>query len=121
MPPLSVAVERGADRIYVLPTGYACALRHLPRSALGVALHALTLAIQRRLIDDVLHYQQSVDLRVVPPLCPLDVGPTDFTQADTLLRRAREATHVWLAMPRAADQSQDLGLHEHAAVPSSVA
>jgi hypothetical protein len=28
---------------YMLPTGHACALEHAPASALGMALHALTL------------------------------------------------------------------------------
>ena len=39
---ISVAVEAGADRVFVLPTGYACALAGPPKSALGVALHAVT-------------------------------------------------------------------------------
>jgi NTE family protein len=38
--PISHAVELGVDRIYVLPTGYACSLDTAPTSALGVTLHA---------------------------------------------------------------------------------
>jgi NTE family protein len=79
--PISVAVDLGVDTIFVLPTGYACALAGPPASALGMALHAVTLAIQRRLIEDVAALQQTNDLRVAPTLCPLAVSPADFRQA----------------------------------------
>ncbi|TQR87542.1 patatin-like phospholipase family protein [Mycobacterium hodleri] len=51
--PLSHAVRLGADIIYVLPTGYACALQSAPRGALGLAMHAMTIAINQRLANDV--------------------------------------------------------------------
>ena len=41
--PVMVAVELGARRLVVLPTGYACALETPPRGAIACALHALTL------------------------------------------------------------------------------
>jgi NTE family protein len=41
--PISHAVELGAERIYVLPTGHACALHEPPRGALAVALQAISL------------------------------------------------------------------------------
>jgi NTE family protein len=41
--PISHGVELGARRIYVLPTGHACTLEEPPRSALGIALHAISL------------------------------------------------------------------------------
>ena len=51
--PISHAVDLGAQRIYVLPTGHACALQQPPRGALAMALHAISLLTQRRLIDDI--------------------------------------------------------------------
>jgi NTE family protein len=39
--PIRVAVARGARRLIVLPTGYACALEAPPRGAVACALHAL--------------------------------------------------------------------------------
>ena len=68
----------------------------LPEAPWGVALHAATLAIHQRLALDVQRYAGSVDMRVVPPLCPISVPPTDFGQADDLIRRAREHTRMWL-------------------------
>jgi NTE family protein len=41
--PISHAVELGAERIYVLPTGHACSLDEPPRGALAMALHAISL------------------------------------------------------------------------------
>jgi NTE family protein len=93
---VSHAVELDADEVWVVATGYACALDRPPRGALGVALHAATLAIHQRLALDVQRYAGSVEMRVVPPLCPISVPPTDFGQADDLIRRAREHTRMWL-------------------------
>jgi len=114
--PISVARSLGANRIYVLPTGYACALESPPRTPLGMAMHAVTVAIQRRLIQDVQDMQalpDCVDLRVAPPLCPVSVSPVDFRAAARLIERAREATRAWLDRPMPADQSAHLALHRH--------
>jgi NTE family protein len=117
---ISVAGDLGADVIYVLPTGYACALHEPPASALGMALHAVSLAIQRRLISDVGVWQHRCTLRVVPPLCPVSVPPTDFGQTAALMDRARRATRQWLDVPLPADQTSYLGVHEHAPEQMSV-
>jgi NTE family protein len=111
---ISVAGDLGADVVYVLPTGYACALPHPPESALGMALHAVSLAIQRRLVADVGVWQDSCMLRVVPPLCPVSVWPTDFSHTEELIGRARTSTRNWLDRPLPADQTAYLGFHEHA-------
>ena len=55
--PISHAVALGAEVVWVLSTGYACALREPPRGALGMALHALTLTVNQRLAVDVLLQQ----------------------------------------------------------------
>ena len=55
--PISHAVELGAEQIYVLPTGHACALKEPPGGALAVALHAISLLTQRRLVDDIQRHQ----------------------------------------------------------------
>ena len=86
--PISHAVELGAQRIYVLPTGHACALEETPRGALALALHAISLLTQRRLIDDVEQHREDAQLIVLPPPCPLHTQPIDFSQADELIARA---------------------------------
>jgi len=95
--PISHAIELGATDIYVLPTGYACDLRAVPRSALGMALHALTLLIQQRLIVEIRAFKDSVRLVVLPPPCPLDVTPADFSHADELIDQARRDARAFLA------------------------
>jgi NTE family protein len=94
--PISHAVELGAERIYVLPTGYACALDAPPASALGMALHAISLLTHRRLLEDVERHRDTVDLVVLPPPCPLRVTPIDFGHADELIARALEAARALL-------------------------
>jgi NTE family protein len=111
--PIATAVEMGADEVYVLPTGHACALAAPPHSALGMALHAVATAIQQRLVRDVAAMQDTVALKVAPPLCPVSVAPTDFTQTAQLIERSRAATSGWLERPLPADQSIQLRLHSH--------
>lgn len=112
--PVSHAVALGADTIYVLPTGYACALPRPPSGAIGMALHALTVLLQRQLIHDVQRNQDRAAIQVLPPLCPLEVFPGDFSHSGDLIKRAREAGRRQLRSPRLArDQAPLLGFHPH--------
>lgn len=112
---VSQAVGLGADVIYVLPTGYACALDQPPSSPLSSALHALTLLIEQRLILEVAHFAERADIRVLPPLCPLAVSSTDFGHGAELIERARRATARWLddGGPRLPHPERFLSLHRH--------
>lgn len=113
--PISVAVAAGAKRIWVLPTGYACALGEPPRSALAVVMQSITLMVHQRLSTDVGRYQGTVDLRVAPPLCPLSVSPMDFTHTRELIDRAYASTSRWLQAGGGAhaDAVGVLALHTH--------
>ena len=95
--PISHAIELGATEIYVLPTGYACHLHTAPSSALGMGLHALTLLIQQRLIIEIRAFRDRARLVVLPPPCPLDVTPADFSHARELIERARRDARAFLA------------------------
>lgn len=111
---ISQAVTLGADRIYVLPTGYACALTTAPASALGVAMQALSLMIQQRLITDATLFADHVELIVLPPLCPLTVTAIDFGQARLLIDSARTTAGAWLDGGTPAHGGpQLLSLHDH--------
>ena len=117
---ISQAVALGADRIYVLPTGYACALPSPPTRPLAVAVQALSLLVQRRLITDVALYAAQVDLVVLPPLCPLRISATDFRHAAELCRRAYTSAASWLDsgaahLPR---PERILGMHGHRPRPT---
>jgi NTE family protein len=112
---VSQAVTLGADVVYVLPTGYACALEEAPSTALASALHAITLLIEQRLILEVAHFAEHADIRVLPPLCPLSVSSTDFRHGAQLVERARTATGKWLdeGGPRLPHPERYLSLHDH--------
>jgi len=94
--PISHAVELGAQRIYVLPTGHACALEQPPRRALTMALNAISLLTHRRLIDDMEKHRDDAKLIVLPPPCPLDIQPTDFAHAELLMRRGYANARAFL-------------------------
>jgi NTE family protein len=114
---LSQAVALGADEIYVLPTGFACALERPPSSALATAMQALTLLIEQRLVIDVDQFADAGVIKVLPPLCPLAVSPTDFSHAAELIDRAREATGAWIDAggPSLPSPGRFLSLHHHVA------
>ncbi len=106
--PVSSALALGATRIVVLPTGFACALRRVPGSAIGRALHALSLLISRQLTHDIERYASRVALHVVPPLCPVDTSPYDYSACGKLIDRARATTRIWIG---------DGGLEQPCGVP----
>jgi NTE family protein len=117
---VSQAVALGADRIYVLPAGYACALPEPPTRPLGVAVQALNVLIQRRLITDVALYADRVDLVVLPPLCPMGVSAADFRHAAELSRRAHASSARWLDSGQAYQPRPErfLGMHGHPSRPA---
>ncbi len=95
--PISSAIKLGARRIIVLPTGYACALRQLPRGAIARAMHAISLLVSRQLAHDAERFADSgIDLHIVPSLCPLETSPYDYSAAPNLISQARECTRLWL-------------------------
>jgi NTE family protein len=94
--PIAAAFALGASRVVVLPTGLPCALRAPPRGAVAIALHALNLLSMRQLLADVDRFADRCELRVVPPLCPLACHGYDFSQGESLIRRAEEETAHWL-------------------------
>lgn len=112
---VSQAVALGADEIYVLPTGFACALDRPPRHALAVAVQALTLLIEQRLVMEVAHLSDHGGIRVIPPLCPLSVPSVDFGHGRELIDRARAATGTWIDAggPLLPNPERFLSLHHH--------
>src|SRR4029077_20534233 len=94
--PVSIAVELGATRVIVLPTGISCALPAPPRGAMALALHALNLLIMRQLVNDIERCAGVADVLTVPPLCPLSTTSYDFSQSADLIHRAEAATRLWL-------------------------
>jgi NTE family protein len=105
--PISHAVELGATRVYLLPTGYACDLEEPPRSALAMLVHATSMMTQHRMQADIGSFGDLCELVVLPPPCPLAVAPFDFSQAGALIDRALADARETLArreapFPRAA-------------------
>jgi NTE family protein len=111
------AVGLGADSVWVLPAGYPCAAPALPASAIGMALHGLTLLIHQRLAPDVERFGGQVGLHVVPSLCPLSVSPADFSRADELIESARASTRTWLERGCPPDVATAMLPHPHAVGP----
>jgi NTE family protein len=95
--PIKVAVAKGARRLIILPTGYACATQTPPVGAVANALHALTLLIARQLVSELEDLAPDIEYFVVPPLCPLVGSPYDFSRTSDHIERAIRSTNAWLA------------------------
>lgn len=94
--PISIALEFGAGRVIVLPTGFTCAVQSPPRGAIANALHGINLMIARQLVTEVERFRERAEIITVPPLCPLTVSPYDFSHAGELIERAAAQTRAWL-------------------------
>ena len=95
--PLKVAADLGASRIVLLPVGFACAMTEPPRGSVAHIVHSVTLMMARQLLADLRHIGTSVEISVVPPLCPLKGSPYSFTETGSLIDRAYASTSTWLA------------------------
>jgi NTE family protein len=79
-----------------------------------MALHAMTIALNHRLAHDVARYENTCDLRVIRPLCPVAISGADFSHAATLIERSYAATREWLkAHPPTTGQAALLEPHRH--------
>jgi len=94
--PVKVAIAKGANRLIILPTGYACSTHTPPTGAVANALHALTLLISRQLVSELEGLGPDIEYFVVPPLCPLVGSPYDFSRSADHIERAIKSTEAWL-------------------------
>jgi NTE family protein len=60
-------------------------------------MHALSLVIARQLVHDIERFATKVVLHVVPPLCPVESSSYDYAACGSLIDRAAENTHRWMA------------------------
>jgi NTE family protein len=94
--PVTDAVELGAERVYVLPTGTACELPEAPHSTVATLLHAMSLLVMRRLLVEIDALSDRAALIVLPPPCPQAITPIDFSHTDELIRRGHESACEYL-------------------------
>jgi NTE family protein len=113
--PIADAIELGAERIYVLPTGNACDLTTPPRGALAMFLHALSLLIMRRLLVEIELLADRTELIVLPPPCPLRITPIDFSKPEALISRGYADGVDYLDAYRAGQVTAPLAMtmHDH--------
>jgi NTE family protein len=82
--PITVALELGASRIFVLPVGYPW-LNREPTNALGMALHALARIVEQKLDAEVSAYRNVAEIHVMPSLDLAEVSPADFSHTRHLI------------------------------------
>ena len=110
---ISTAITLGAERVIVLPTGFACAARGAPRNAVATALHVVNVLLAGQLARDAERFSGRVPVAIVPPLCPMPVNSYDFSRAWWLLEQAAESTSQWIAAGGLDDVSVPRSLRPH--------
>lgn len=118
--PVRVAVGLGAQRLIVLPTGFACSLNAPPRGAIGNALHALTLLIARQLVAELEGLPSDVDYAIAPSLCPFAWSPYDFGHVREMIDTAEASTRSWIAAGGMSVREIPDGLRAHSHEPEPV-
>ena len=107
--PLTHALDLAADQVYVLSTGGPCTLPEPPRGALAIVIHATSLLVGQRFALEALAIGARPGVTILPPPCPVDVHPTDFSHAGELMARAEAVARAFLR-----DHSADVvALREH--------
>lgn len=94
--PIATAISLGANRLIVLPAGFACATKVIPRRAYSRAMHAITLVSARQLLQDFERYSDRVPIHIVPPLCPVTHSSYDYAHGSELIQRGRDSARHWL-------------------------
>lgn len=96
--PISTAIRFGATKVIVFPTGYTCDTREVPSNLIEMVLTSYIYMQHQKLATDIELYKDKVNLKIIPPLCPVKVSPNDFSQSEELIRRTYESTQKWLKM-----------------------
>ena len=94
--PITVAMELGATKIFVLPVGYPW-LNKEPTNALGMALHALARIVEQKLDAEVEANRAAADIHVLPALDIADVSPADFSHTKELIDWGYKAARRYLS------------------------
>ena len=113
--PIATAVRLGATRLIVMPCGFTCVGKAVPKHPIGRAMHAITLMGARQLRQDFAHYSDRAQLRLVPPLCPLAQSSYDYSNGAGLIAAARNSTRNWLdgGGLQSAEFPHQLVVHSH--------
>ena len=82
-----------------------------------MALHAISLLTQRRLIDDIERHRGSAKLIVMPPPCPLGTQPIDFDHAEMLIDRALADAREFLDSGGEDRPPIRMQMHRHGSAP----
>jgi NTE family protein len=95
------------------------ALERPPGSALGMALHALSLLTHSRLIADIELHRTNAKLVVLPPPCPLSILPVDFRHSAALIERAAHDARAFLDNGGSERPPIRMRMHRHGEYPRS--
>ena len=96
--PISTAIRFGATKVIVFPTGYTCDRREVPSNLIEMVLTSYSYMQHQKLATDIELYKDKVNLKIIPPLCPVKVSPNDFSNSEELIKRTYESTQKWLKM-----------------------
>jgi NTE family protein len=94
--PLSVAVEYGAEEIFILSAGYSPILYKAPQGVIDTFAHALNILIDCQFLRDIDAYGKEIPIHIVPPVYTAGRSFYDLSGTPEYLVQAYENTRHWL-------------------------
>lgn len=95
--PILPAHQLGARSMIVLDPGHACSLDSAPSDLLGRALHLMTLMLRHQAQSILPFLEAESQILYVPPPCPMDVPPHDFSHTRRLIDSGHDRASTFLA------------------------
>jgi len=113
--PIATAVRLGAQRLIVLPTGFACAEKRVSRKPFAQAMHAISLLTARQLHQDFDRYSSAAAIHIAPSFCPIEYSSYDYSHGADLVARGRASTRRWIDADGLERSSapHELTIHSH--------
>jgi len=95
--PLLPAHQLGANSMVVLDPGHACSLETVPGGLLGRSLHLMTLMLRHQSQSTLPFLERESQILYLPPPCPVDVPPHDFSETERLIDSCHETASKFLS------------------------
>ncbi len=84
--PIRVAIDKGAERLIIVPTGFACSGTAPPVGAVANVLHALTLLISRQMTTELEYLEPTIEYYVFHRCARWSARPTISAAATSTSR-----------------------------------
>lgn len=95
--PISVAVDQGAQEIYVLLARYPRTLRQAPKDIVGLLYQSLGILTGQQLFREIIAYCDRAAIHILPSVSLQSGAPSNLAKTTELIAASYQKTREWLA------------------------